>query len=205
VLPFSLPPPGDWVSDEIRRTQQPFEAIILDELVRRLTIRGVIVDAGAHIGNHTVFFAARLPYTEIHAFEPWLDNLVLLRENVAGLDHVHVHPFALSDRPRNLTLLPDTNLGHIRVDAEGTVQVEAVALDDMELREVTLLKIDVEGHEPQVLAGAAQTIARWHPMILMEDWTALYPGTYIELLPDDYEIVAHWPDHQTFLYRWTGR
>lgn len=194
---FALHPPGDWVSDEIRRTQRPFEALILDELARRLTVKGVIVDAGAHIGNHTVFFADHLPHTAIHAFEPWLDNLTLLRQNVAGRDTVFVHPYALSDRPRNLTLVPEANLGHIRVDPEwGTVQVEAIALDDLELREVTLIKVDVEGHEPQVLVGAAQTIQRWRPMILIEDWEQEYGD-----MLNGYERVGSWPEHQTYLYR----
>lgn len=198
MLPFALHPPGDYVSDEIRRTQQPFEAVILDELVRRLTIRGVVVDAGAHIGNHTVFFADRLPHTQVHAFEPWLDNLVLLRQNVAGRDDVFVWPYALSDRPRMLQLLPDSNQGHVRVDSDGSVQVEAIALDDFELREVTLLKVDVEGHEPQVLEGAALTIARWHPLILIEDWREEYGP----LLPG-YQLVGDWSQtHQTYLYQW---
>lgn len=200
MLPV-LHPPGDFVSDEIRRTGVPFEAVILDELVRRVTRPGVIVDVGAHIGNHTVFFAEYLPHTAIHAFEPWADNRELLERNVARFPEVQVHPLALSDRRRQFPMMADANLGHVRAaehpaDVQQTPQ--AVPLDELELTDVTLLKIDVEGHEPQVLAGAALTIARSRPLILIEDWTR---GTYVglpELLP--YRQAVEWPEHQTFLY-----
>lgn len=205
MLPFALHPPGDYVSDEIRRTGRPFEAVILDELARRLTRRGVIVDAGAHIGNHAAWFAEHLPHTEIHAFEPWPDNVDLLRRNVAAWPTVRIHPYALSDRSRTLDLVADQNLGHVRVGPYGqtSLAVGAVPLDELELRDVSLLKIDVEGHEPQVLAGAALTIAHSRPLVLIEDWTEPYPGTYGALLPG-YRCAGHWEAHQTYLYEWAA-
>jgi FkbM family methyltransferase len=203
VKPFSLHPPGDYVSDEIRRTGAPFEVAILAELERRLAAVGVIVDAGAHIGNHAAWFAAHLPHTEIHAFEPWPDNLALLRRNTADWPTVRIHPFALSDRGRTLNFMADDNLGHVRADEAGTFTVDALPLDELELRDVSLVKIDVEGHEPQVIAGAAWTIHASHPLILIEDWTEPFPGTYAALLPG-YRCAGHWEAHQTYLYEWAA-
>lgn len=188
---------GDYVSDEIRRTHDYFEAPILAELKRRVTSRGVIVDVGAHIGNHSVYFAQNLPYSQIHAFEPWPANLELLRHNLAMWPEVYIHPHALSDQAGSVHMLADANPGHIRLGADGPT-VEAFTLDAFRFRDVTLLKIDVEGHEPQVLAGARETIAQSHPLILIEDWGEKYGP----LLPG-YQLVKEWAEaHQTYLYEW---
>lgn len=196
---LSLHGPGDYVSDEIRRTGRFFEETILVELVRRLRTPGIIVDAGAHIGNHTAFFAEYLPHLAIHAFEPWPANLDVLRRNVKRFASVVVHAIALSDRSGLLHLAEDPNLGHVRVVEGGGYAVDAAPLDAIGLPQgVTLLKVDVEGHEPEVLAGAAQTIERDRPQILIEDWTGAY-----DTLPEltRYQLVAEWATtHQTYLY-----
>lgn len=41
-------------------------------------------------------------------------------------------------------------------------------IDSLGLQDVDFIKIDVEGHEPKVLSGAARTIAEHHPAIYME-------------------------------------
>lgn len=198
-IPLALHVPGDFVSDEIRQTGDFYEAAILDELAKRID-GGVLIDAGAMVGNHTVFLAEFVRHEAIHAFEPWPDNVELLRRNVAGYPSVTVHPQALSDRARTLRMMSAANLGHSMVTEDGPTEVEAVALDSFDFGHVTLLKIDVELHEPQVLAGAADTIARCHPLILIEDWT----GRYGSLLPG-YRLAADWADaHQTYLYEWAG-
>lgn len=194
TVSLALHPPGDWVSDEIRRTGTWFESDIL-LYVAPLAQRGVIVDAGAHIGNHAVYWA-RHTEAKVHAFEPWPDNFALLKENAADYPQITVHNVALSDRERELFMTADPNLGHVRVAAAGRERIRALPLDAFGLREVALLKIDVEGHEPQVLAGARETIAGSLPLILIEDWT----GTYDRLLPG-YELIRSWARaHQTYLY-----
>lgn len=192
---LALHPDGDYVSDVIRRTGDFFEADILDELVQRVT-GGLIVDAGAMIGNHTAFLASFVAHDAIHAFEPLPANLDLLRRNAKPFPEVVVHDVALSDWARRVRMSVGENQGHAMLDPAGPLEVEARTLDSYCLRGVSLLKIDVEGHEPEVLAGALATIARCRPLILLEDWT----GTYGSLLPD-YRLVAEWArSHQTYLY-----
>jgi FkbM family methyltransferase len=197
---LALHPPGDYVSDVIRSTGDWFERPVLDEIARRVT-GGVLIDAGAMIGNHTAYMALFVPHTEIHAFEPLPANLELLRANVAGYPSVKVHPVALSDRGSTVGLISEPeNLGHARIAEEGGYRVRAIPLDAYQLVDVALIKIDVEGHEPQVLAGARETIARSHPLIVIEDWKL----EYATLLPG-YELAVAWEEaHQTFLYEWAG-
>lgn len=207
ALPLEhLHPSPDYVSDAIRATGTWYEAAILEELDRRLPDRGTIVDAGAMIGNHTRFLALAKPHATVLAFEPFGPNLELLRANTADLANVVVRPWALSDRARlAVPMAADPkNLGHVAIiETDPWPQpgmmatlADAVALDAFELDDVTLLKVDVEWHEPQVLAGAVRTIERWRPLIVIEDWK----HQYRELLPG-YGLAVSWERaHQTFLY-----
>lgn len=207
---LELHPSPDWVSDDIRRRGDFYEIAILEELGRRVT-GGVLVDAGAMIGNHTAYLAAFVPHTAIHAFEPAPVNLELLRRNVAPYPSVTVHPVALSSRPGPVRMsVHRTNRGHAVVDStdpwpepdtvDQVWDARAIALDSLMLEDVALLKVDVEWHEPEVLAGARETIDRCHPLIVIEDWKHVYG----DLLPG-YRLAAEWETaHQTFLYEWTG-
>lgn len=194
---LELHPSPDYVSDRIRETRDFYEADILDEVRRRVT-GGVLVDVGAMIGNHSAYLAAFVPHSAIHAFEPIPDNVDLLVGNVAPWPSVSVDEVALSDHEGTARMVVEhTNYGHARIPrVGGLVDVKTRTLDSYRLDDVTLLKIDVEGHEPQVLAGARDTIARCRPLIVIEDW----PGTYAELLPG-YRLAVSWAEaHQTYLY-----
>jgi hypothetical protein len=77
--------------------------------------------------------------------------------------------------------------------------VRTATLDSYALRDVSLVKVDVEGHERQVLAGARETLTRWRPLVVVEDWER-------ELGPlmaaFGYRLAVDWGwDHQTYLYR----
>lgn len=197
----ALHPAGDFVSDEIRRTGQPYELDVLEEIARRLEQRapGTIVDVGAHIGNHTAWLAARLPDHSIEAYEPWPTNFELLARNTVSCRNVRLHRLALSDRRGGILLGRwDDNAGHVAelhdtASAAEWVNANAAPLDAQGLANVRLIKIDVEGHEAQVLAGAAETIERDRPVIVLEDWEldVEYPPGYV--------LRVAWPNQQTYL------
>lgn len=198
---LELHPEGDWLSDHLRATGRWHEEGPLRRVLRELQALppGVLVDAGAMIGTHTAYLAAFAPHTEVHAYEPLPANLVLLDANVRPYPTVQVHPVALSDRERRLLLVSEPgNLGHTVAHEDRHGTVPALPLDGYQLAQVRLLKVDVEGHEPQVIAGARATIEAWHPLVLIEDWRREYGA----LLPG-YELLAEWErEHQTYLYRW---
>ncbi len=195
---LNLHPRGDYVSDHIRKRRDYYEANILDT-IQPFIRPGVIVDAGAHIGNHTVYFATHVGAVTIHAFEPWPESYALLRQNTAPYDNVLLHQMALSDHNGPVIMgRADGNYGHSAVDAPyGMVweEVQARALDDLGLEDVTFMKVDVEEYEPILLAGAHQTIERWRPLMLIEDWA----GSIHEHLPG-YRMLQAWPTQQTYLY-----
>jgi FkbM family methyltransferase len=48
------------------------------------------------------------------------------------------------------------------------IEVQVKPLDEFTLSDVTFIKIDVEGHDVEVLTGASETIKRWRPYVLVE-------------------------------------
>ena len=87
---------------------------------------------------------------------------------------------ALSDRPGIASLkVPRSARGYSNQHASletnwavavefGVVEVATARLDDLDLEPIGFIKIDVEGHEQAVVAGAVGLIARDRPTLLIE-------------------------------------
>jgi FkbM family methyltransferase len=188
------------LSNSIRRDNDFFEAEILDYLRDNFNKQNVILDIGANIGNHTIYFAKNFEYEKIYAFEPILANFEILDANCARLaPDIGRANYALSDRYGTLNMsINYGNMGASEVNPEGSVTVPCCPLDGAgEFGRISLIKIDVEWHEPEIIAGAEETIQRDHPLILIEDAN----NEYASLLPD-YECIKAWEGHKTYLYKW---
>ena len=139
--------------------------------LRRLTRRGdTAVDIGANIGDNTLCLAECVGARgRVIAVEPFPPHLEKLKANVEGngLATVTIEPIALSTEPGSVTMsMPDvTRQGMARVGGGGE-RVTAVQSDTFDrvaarlgLNSINVCKIDVEGHEPQVLAGMKNALA----------------------------------------------
>jgi len=190
------------VSEVIRQTGDFYEADILDELREMYPTQRTIVDVGANIGNHSAYWSAFVPNTAIHAFEPVPDNYELLVKNVP--DAV-CHPSALSERSGRLKIeLDRVNMGRghvVTMDAGPALWVTARSLDAFGLDDVSLIKLDVEGHEGKVLGGAVWTIGHSHTAIVVEDeWDEV--GDHLMWLGiKGYRKTREWPGHND-LWEW---
>ena len=133
-----------------------------------------MIDVGANAGLHSVVAARAVgPRGRVIAFEPIAREQALLRHNLAlnMLENVTIVPSAVSDRTGSarfavaddgaLSSLAQNKHPWQRISAWQDVPV--TTLDDYIAREhtgpVAFLKIDVEGAERHVLAGAARTLA----------------------------------------------
>lgn len=127
--------------------------------------RRVAVDIGAHVGLWSMWLAES--FREVVAFEPVPEHVACFEENVAQ-SNVKLYPVALGEKRGSIELeLVAHNSGQAHV-GQGWLEVEMIALDDLLLDKVDLIKIDVEGYEPQVLAGAMETIERCRPLVVVE-------------------------------------
>ncbi len=148
-------------------------------LYRQLVKQGqVIVDAGANIGSHTVFFArAVAPGGVVKAFEPQRVIFQMLCANLAlnGLHNVHAYHAAAGSGPgtRAVPVVDygkSGNFGGVSLVKGNTGESVAVmAVDTLELDCCDLIKIDVQGMEAEVIDGARQTIERFHPVMYVEN------------------------------------
>jgi len=123
----------------------------------------VFVDVGANIGSYTVL-ASAVCGAEVIAFEPDPDTMRDLRANVEinGMEsRVELVEAALGSRDGSIefTVGQDT-VNHVATSADSnTRRVTMRRLDDvLEERKPRLLKMDVEGYEGEVIAGAEQTL-----------------------------------------------
>ncbi|HZS62158.1 MAG TPA: FkbM family methyltransferase [Gemmatimonadaceae bacterium] len=144
-------------------------------MARRVLRPGAgIADIGANTGLWTYAMGRT---TAVDAFEPLPGPARVLRALATTLPAARVHEVALSNREGEATLYVPYLNGHPHSELarfappEGrydTVVVPMRTLDSYSLRNVGLLKIDVEGHELAVLEGARQTIASQRPVLLIE-------------------------------------
>jgi FkbM family methyltransferase len=145
---------------------------------------GVFFDVGAHIGYDSLK-AARLVGEKgrVVAFEPNPNTLRILRSNIeaSGARNVIVQPIACTDSEQTLTLFDSTPGGNSgssslsRANAGGLTRpytVRGRPIDDvvseLGMTRVDVVKADVEGAELLVLRGAAQTLRRFHPKLILE-------------------------------------
>lgn len=139
------------------------------------------VDFGASIGG-VAFFVAALG-AKVLAVEALAENFILLAEGVLANGFTDVVPchVAAGDRSQVLSFAGTSAWGHVprAPGAVGSERVPALAGDDiLELHGFTaadLIKIAVEGHELEVLAGLTRTLDRSRPVLVLESNTWAYP------------------------------
>lgn len=131
-----------------------------------------VIDVGAHIGTHTLTMArAAGRKGRVYAFEPQRKIYRELVRNLELNDARNTVPlrFALGDRHGVIEMSKSAagNEGGTAVGSGGD-KAELRTLDSFGFRNISFIKIDVEGFEDFVLAGAAQTIEQQHPVLLVE-------------------------------------
>ena len=146
------------------------EMDILDDL---LGSKKLVVDVGANVGLFSYFLSKM--GKDVEAFEP-------LPECANAIDAyrspcIRVHNVALSSKPGTLKLYTPIINGVPHpgnssfTPAEGpheSREVSVQTLDQYNFENICLIKIDVEGHELDVLKGATQTLLRERPVLLIE-------------------------------------
>lgn len=170
---------GDWIQrlyylGQVNQSQL--------RLVKSLIpVGGTFVNIGANVGLYACVIANHVGQSGfVLAFEPMPENIVLLRRNIKlnGFPNVEVEPVALSNRIGMVDLyVPSTHPGGpsaaTRIQNPGgwrvTGKVRSTTLDQsFDGYRLDLIKIDVQGHEVEVLEGARKVVEHFRPLIVCE-------------------------------------
>lgn len=163
-----------------------------------------VVEIGANIGSHSVMLARACAPGPFLAFEPQQRVFQLLTTNlvVNGVQNARVYPEALGASHSVVEMNePDYarrgNFGSFSLEKAGaargrSIRVRVSPLDDWALDACHLMKIDVEGFECDVIAGATKTIQAHRPIIYTENDRADHQGRLIELISNlGYDLYWH--------------
>lgn len=132
------------------------------------------IDLGAHVGIFSRHFAQC--FKEVVAFEPTPETRACLERNVPP--NVRIVPYACGDRERDVIFRRriknsgGTEMARdLSTASDATLHYPArmMTLDSFHLDEVGLIKIDIQGAEPLALRGAAETLRRCKPVVLIEE------------------------------------
>ena len=171
---------------------------------RKLVSPGMTaVDIGANLGAHTVCLARAVqPGGTVVAFEPQRVVFQMLCANIANNGLHNVQSFhAASGRADGVLKVPDLNFdaggnfgGLSLVDKDWGATVPVMPLDNLALEACHFIKIDVEGMEQDVIAGAAKTIGSHRPIMYVENEQVDKSAALISQLFDlDYRLYWHVP------------
>ena len=136
-----------------------------------------VLDIGANIGTHTLWFANRVGSAGwVSAFEPQRLIFQTLCANMAlnSIRNVDCRQLGVGSSRQivkvpGLDPLKENNFGGLDLlnHTEGQ-DVAICTIDDMGLTKCDFIKIDVEGMEPEVLRGAMNTIVKTRPILYLE-------------------------------------
>jgi FkbM family methyltransferase len=196
---------GDHIASTIANSKMFYEWQLLGALSDYLQPGDYVVDVGANIGNHTLYFAA-ICEAEVLAFEPLALAAEVLQLNVEQNfldDRVEIRRKALGQftARAKLSRFDPENVGAsaFALSPEGEYRVSALDLERIE-RKVSLIKVDAEGMDVAVLRGAADLIARDRPILVCEAATAA-EQTSLEQFASEigYSFVAQFNATPTYI------
>jgi FkbM family methyltransferase len=179
---------GDYIPSLIKTHASFYESAFLKALGCLHSSEGLVIDVGANIGNHAMYFAGVLG-AEVIAIEPEPHNYFCLSLNAllnTKCSQIHCWNIACGKKEDRTTLEMqiDYNFGSWSAAHKATpnstsgsfgncVEVPVSTLDSVVNNNslVSILKIDVEGMEMDVLEGANRLISRHLPVIAVECFT----------------------------------
>lgn len=172
--------------------QDPFEA--LERFFSNEKV-GCVIDGGAYRGDFSMDIADRFPSATVYAFEPQKDSFLLLSSNTTGRKNIKPVNCALGEKRgeailyKNISAMTNS-LSQSSNDAlkyfegynnpVGKEQVTVVALADFlaeeGVKEVDVLKLDLQGHELSAIRGLKDRLDNVKLIYIEVEFLRLYEG-----------------------------
>lgn len=161
------------------------EVVLSDQYHAKQSIKkdSIVVDAGANIGVFSVFAATLASEGLVFAFEPTASTFSFLKKNTEKYQNVTCFEVGLGETraERNIlnkgagsgdNVMQDSPfLNHSKYHNGIFEKTEITTIDffvsEKKIPRVDFIKIDTEGYEAKILAGAKETIKKFKPVIAM--------------------------------------
>jgi len=184
----------------------------LTEYLLKSRKTGTMLDVGANVGFYSL--VASLGFRQVYAFEPCATTFTRLENNIrlSAKDHIQACSLGLGSRSETAFLrVSESNPGTNTIDTSDLIdahhnmveKIKVMTLDEIvskfKIEQVDFIKIDVEGHEAEVLRGAQKTLQRWQPQLFIECHTNEALKTCAALLPKGYNPWNVITDRQCLL------
>lgn len=156
---------GPWIKQAGRLDHDQW---LLQKILPFIPKDGVVVDAGAYIGDHTIAYLKKVgSQGRVFAFEPNKDAFECLHHNMGGAENVGLFNAGLSDKREKIGIeFCGNNYGMAHLTGDG--EIECMTLDEVFPAGCDFIKLDVEGFELKALNGAKAAIAQFKPVMLIE-------------------------------------
>jgi FkbM family methyltransferase len=171
-----------------------------------------VVDVGANIGQWSTMLLDLLTPKRLTIIEPEPRAFAVLAKNFGNNPRASLHNVAIGDREGRVDLnvtRDSTGASLLKPrdemraliggnwTVESTVDVPMTTLDRLlvDLEEISLLKIDVQGYEKEVLAGARETLAKTRFVLIELNYMLQYEGG--SWLGEVHQVLVH--EHGFFL------
>ena len=197
--------PRDLIQNIQLSTYSFFEQDILQGIDNYLDKNSVILDLGANVGNHTVYWGKITKVKRIYSFEPVKATFKILSKNIEInnlTDRVNIYNIGLGDKDSkgsikglynvNASTIADS-IGSLSINESIDGDIDIKKLDTyneiIEEEKIDFVKIDVEGYEKKLLLGAVGFFKKHKPVIFIES----FPGT------DNYDFVKEYFQNRDYL------
>jgi len=130
------------------------------------------IDVGANIGNHSIFLSKY--FKKVYAIEANIISFNVLKLNVKDIKNIKVFNCAATNKNTNVYLRnKPNNISGSNIEKKNQkkfIKVKGRSLDSLfkNQKNISLIKIDVEGHEYEVIKGARNIILKNNPIIIFE-------------------------------------
>ena len=166
----------DW---KLEMLLEKYEASTTKLFKKKIDPGMTIIDIGAHIGYFTRLFSKLAGKNgKIYAFEADDENFSLLKENTSSLKNAQIFNKIISDKTGLMFLfkIKGCSGGHSIIknpESHKSIEIPSITIDDFiaekGIKNVDIIKIDIEGAEPLAFLGMKKTIEKSKKMkILME-------------------------------------
>ncbi len=175
--------PHDGLSRYIYLNKSFYDLEHLEESLKYINKDSVVVDCGANIGNHSIFWS--LFSKTVHAIEPFKENYNLLVQNcnLNSINNIKTYRDVLSDKESTFDAIsPSKHKGPMQFKENPSGKYSSKRLDDLISGKVDFIKIDVEGAEYQVLLGSQRILKEYKPVIFLEMHSIIGSDEYNKII-----------------------